>query len=511
MTVLGTNDQDPALVVQRRCFLFHHNHEDDDGKFQDHYKLGKQIGDGGSSKIFVCTHKRTRQKRAVKQIPKSNISSREKFLNEVAILGELDHPNLLRLYESFEDEEDYFIVTDFAAGGDLYDYLSANYRNMTECDIATLMKQILICVNHCHQHNVVHCDIKPENILLEHDKRFERLTLCDMGFSQFSRQHQHTHNTEEANTGEETSRLTRCIGTPLFVAPEVYERNYGPKCDVWSCGVLAFFLLAGEFPFPGQTPRQIYSQIKSRENHFELAAWSHISKEGKSFVQAMLTKDDHNRPSAEEALGHSWFQLMKQQQQQQTIAGTMTLASWNRNLIQFSAKQKLKQATYAFVVAQLTSKSRKKVIDDVFKKADKNFDGRLSKEELRASFQHRGKILSEEELDDLLNRVDINQDGWINYWEFTAAAMNASTMLCSENLKIAFDVFDKSKSESITADDLKSLFQDPDCLDQIDDSVIDAIIQQVDANRDGEISYEEFAKMMQENILPPKRPHSSVL
>ena len=133
--------------------------------------------------------------------------------------------------------------------------------------------------------------------------------------------------------------------------------------------------------------------------------------------------------------------------------------------------------------------------------------------ELIESFREKGELLTKEEITDIFERVDIDKNGSINYWEFVAAATKASTLLCNENLKIAFEVFDKNNSGAISAEEIRGLFynnqQQIQDGDEVDESVIDAIIQQVDENGDGEICFEEFSKMMQENLLTNKRPHDS--
>ena len=504
MATTQHREEEPNLIIHRKPFLFHHPPEET--TIDEHYKLGKRVARGGFGDVHVCTHRRTNHKRAVKILPKKHVSS-EAFLREINVLKTIDHPNILRLFESFEDDNHYYIVTDLSTGGDLFEYLTEHYETMTERDIAALIKQLLICIGHCHKHGVVHSDLKPENILLELDHDFERLTLCDFGFAQFY---------------SEDARLERCRGgTPEYLAPEVFRRNYGPKCDVWSLGILAYLLLVGQFPFPGKTPRGICIQLKDRQDHFDVEGWSHISAEGKSLVQALLNKDECARPSAEEALLHPWIQNKLTIHENNEASTTnednrqTSLATWNHNLIQFSAKQKLKQATYAFIVAQLTCKTRKKLLDEAFRSVDLNGDGRICMRELEASFRQRGQLLSEVELEDIYNRVDIDKNGFISYWEFLAATTNASTMLCAENLRIAFEVFDKSKSDSITAEDLKHLFRDMKCEDGdsfIEESVIEAIIKQVDTNSDGQISFEEFETMMRENIMlsSTKRLHDTI-
>ena len=581
----SNSNGDPDVVIRREQFLFHHHHPSHNGSgedgnninnnhnnLEDLYQVERQIARGTFGDVFLVTHRRTHHKqRAMKRLSKSLVAP-DTFYREISLLCTVDHPNVLRLFESFEDSSYYYIITELATGGTLYDYLHANFQDMTEADMARLLKQLLICLNHCHAKQVIHGDIKPENILLERgDKTFERMVLSDFGlgrwfYDQGKRRMHHNHHHNNKRMG----------GTPEFVAPEIHRGNsvVSGKGDVWACGVLAFLLLVGQLPFEGTTQQEIYNQIPNRSDHFDLPAWEPISPQGKAFVQALLTNDEQVRPTAQEALEHPWLSSSILQDSAatnsqettttlppaitsinastptavETTSRRPTLASWNRNLIQFSAQQTLKQATYAFLVAQCTFKSRKKVMDNIFRSVDTNADGMISKQEIETALRATAKddefLLTDQDLNDIFERVDIDQNGYINYWEFLAATMNASTMLCSENLKIAFEMFDRNQSNSINAEDLKSIFSgnhrnpqsttsafpddDDDCdglgddygSDEeeaphiIDEGVIEAIIQQVDANGDGEISYEEFATMMQENVLssssPTKRRHSSL-
>ena len=513
-------EAEPEIVtIRKKTFLFHHSHKGEGSSIlDDHYKLGNKISGGAFGDVFGCTLLRDpNARRVVKRLEKKRVKEAS-FANELSALRKVDHPNILRLYESFEDEEYYYIVTEAATYGNLCEFLNdPSSVTITEGQIKQLVHQILVCVNHCHHLNIIHCDIKPENILIDRgdmNTSFERLTLCDFGFAQ-------CYRTDE--------RLNRLVGTPHFWAPEVFRQNYGPKCDVWSCGVLAFLLLVRELPFDGKTAQDVCRQVMHRLDHFENDGWTRLSAESKSFVEKLLTKDENNRPTAQEALQHPWFGTLSEKGsvKAQSISVTSPpdtsiertrLTGWDDNLVQFSATQKLKQATYALLVAQLTFKSR---IDDIFRNVDTNSDGVISRKEIEDSLLQNGKLLCDDELEEIFQRVDIDQSGSINYWEFLAATMNSRTMLCNENLKVAFEMFDKNNSNSISADDLRSIFLGHNTIDHhfaeseeeyslVDEGVLDAIIQQVDEDGNGEISYEEFTKMMQETVMSGKRRHEEI-
>ena len=152
------------------------------GKLRDHYRIGKMLGSGAFGEVRVCVHRESGAQRAVKVLRKSHMDDDEKkmLFNEINNLKDLDHPNILKMYEFFEDEKRYYIVQESCRGNDLFDELLARGR-FTERDTAVIIKQVLSCVHYCHQNNIVHRDIKAENILLEQNKEGERIKLIDFG------------------------------------------------------------------------------------------------------------------------------------------------------------------------------------------------------------------------------------------------------------------------------------------------------------------------------------------
>ena len=168
------------------------------------------------------------------------------------------------------------------------------------------------------------------------------------------------------------------------------------------------------------------------------------------------------------------------------------------NLKNFNASSKLKQATYAFIAAQLLTKQEKEKIDEVFRAMDLNGDGKLSKEEIKIGYKEFfGKDLADEEIDEMFDRVDADGNGEIDYSEFVVATMNEKNLLSSNKLQTAFKMFDKDGGGSISTDEIKQVLSFGQTLDE---SVVNQIIKQVDENGDGEISYDEFAAMMLKNI-----------
>lgn len=161
------------------------------------------------------------------------------------------------------------------------------------------------------------------------------------------------------------------------------------------------------------------------------------------------------------------------------------------NLQNFNAQSKLKQATYAFIASQLLSKQEKEQIDRVFRAMDLNGDGKLQKDEIKKGYaEFFGRQLTDQEVDELFAKVDADGSGEIEYSEFVVATLNEKNLLSNNKLQTAFKMFDKDGGGTISVDEIKEVLSFGQNLDE---NIIQQIIKQVDANGDGEISYEEFS------------------
>jgi calcium-dependent protein kinase len=167
------------------------------------------------------------------------------------------------------------------------------------------------------------------------------------------------------------------LGTPYYIAPEVLNKRYNEKCDIWSCGVITYIILSGMPPFNGQSDQEIMKKVRIGKFSFSDPCWASISDKAKDFISQLLTYDVDKRPSAEAVLQHPWIIEMSASPVDSAVAqGALS------NLKTFRADQKLKQATFAFIASQLLTKNEKENLAKIFKAIDKNGDGKLSKEEI---------------------------------------------------------------------------------------------------------------------------------
>lgn len=193
---------------------------------------------------------------------KINSSEQVRLRYEIDILKNLDHPNILRLYEVFEDNKHIFLVTEYCDGGELFDEILLRQR-FEEKDAAPIMKQLLSAINYCHKQKVCHRDLKPENVLLDSGDK-STIKLIDFGTSQVF---------------ENEEKMELVLGTAYYIAPEVLAGKYDEKCDIWSIGVILYILLSGEPPFFGNNDAEIIQKVKKGRYYYNKPIWKSRSSQ----------------------------------------------------------------------------------------------------------------------------------------------------------------------------------------------------------------------------------------
>ena len=452
------------------------------GNIKDFYIIGNKLGSGAFGFVRVGTHKVNGQRRAIKTIQKESITKdmteHTNFFNEVDILRRADHPNIVRLYEFYEDDRYYHIVTEYITGGELFDFIIKTGM-LSEPIAAHFMRQIFSAISYCHANNIVHRDLKPENLLLEKDGPDALLKIIDFGTSKIF---------------DSDMKMTQKYGTAYYIAPEVLRREYNEKCDIWSCGVILYILLCGKPPFYGRSDKEILEKVARGQYSMEDKVWGKVSRAAKDLISKMLQMSTTARISAKQALEDNWIVTNTQQSFRDTPVPTESL----NNLKAFRTERKLQYAVLSFISSQLLSKEESKKLAESFKRLDKNGDGKLSKEELMEAYQiSMGYEAALEEVENIMQQVDINNSGYIDYSEFLMASSRKEVLLTKANLDNAFRTFDTDGSGKITAFELKELLG---ASGEVSDPVWEELIKEVDQNGDGEIDILEFKSMMMKLI-----------
>ena len=446
------------------------------GQLRDNYEVKELLGEGAYGAVRKLTFRPTREDRAVKIISKKSIKTSEDRAvidKEVEILKSLDHPNILKIHETYEDKFSIFIVTELCSGGELFDRITAS-RVFSEAVAADYTKQMLSCLLYCHDRHIAHRDLKPENFLLTNPTSTASLKLIDFGAAEFC---------------PPGALMQKKIGTSYYIAPEVIDKQYTEKCDIWSAGVILFIMLSGAAPFDGADDAEILANVKKARYFFNGKDWDGISSEAKDLVRKMMDINPESRISAKDALGHPWFA--------QALRHPLDSAQASRilgNLRSFHWEKKLQKATLSFIVTQLTTKEEREEMLELFKSLDKDNNGTLSRQEIEEGMSCFMNVPGlQGEIDQIMRQVDFDGSGEIDYTEFITATINKSLLLSQERLEMAFGLYDTDKSGTITKDELKAILGRHHAYDE---SVWTSMIQEVDKNGDGVIDIHEFSEMM---------------
>lgn len=269
-------------------------------KFKEVYKIGKSpLGQGGFGVVYKCEHRTTKQIRAVKIVSKKKIKNMEKFQLEITILQKLDHPNVLKLFEYFDEDKDIYLVTERCKGGELFDRI-VEENFFSEYDSAKIFRQILQSLNYCHTQGIAHRDIKPENFLFETKSKDSDIKIIDFGLSRI------LSSKDEGKGKKGLERMDTKAGTPSYVSPEVLAGNYGIECDMWSAGCVLYILLCGYPPFYGDDDYELCQNVIKGKFEMDGEEWDEISKEAKNLIKSLICKPE-KRLTAGEALNHKWF------------------------------------------------------------------------------------------------------------------------------------------------------------------------------------------------------------
>jgi len=262
------------------------------GDVEELYELGKEIGQGGFSVVYRAKRIKDGSIFAIKRITKDEEGVDIELLKrEIYIMKKVDHPNILKLYEVYEDTEYFWLVLELVEGLELFDKI-VDRGNYSEKDAANIVKQIVEAVKYLHENDIVHRDLKPENLLSAGEGENEIVKVADFGFAK--------------NFGEE--KLITSCGSPGYVAPEVLtEDTYTNAVDMWSVGVIIYILLSGYPPFYDESPPKIFKKITEAKYDFNDPAWEHVSDLAKDLIRKLLVRDPEERLTAGQCLSHAWL------------------------------------------------------------------------------------------------------------------------------------------------------------------------------------------------------------
>mmetsp|Transcript_2403 Transcript_2403/g.5116 ORF Transcript_2403/g.5116 Transcript_2403/m.5116 type:complete len:523 (+) Transcript_2403:95-1663(+) len=454
-------------------------------RISDFYELGPRLGKGSYGEVKKATLKSTGNVRAVKIIHTGSKSTEKGVMQEVELMRSLQHPNIVRVFNVYQDVLTMYVVMELCVGGDVFEWF-ASTKNPTEMQACTIMEQILRGVLYLHQQSICHRDLKPENFLLLQEAPIDDnlVKICDFGVSC------------RCLPGE---ILTKRVFSGYYVAPEVLRQKYGIECDIWSTGVSMYILLSGAPPFGGNSDHHMMAKILEGTFQMKEEDWSSVSAEAKELVQWMLTMDPARRCTAEQALSHKWFKNK----------GSLNCALC-RNLADrlraFKRHNKLKKAAL-HLMARHAEDVHIKELRKAFIALDKNGDGFLSLDEVRDGLHGSGAKDIPHDLQDLLETVSADGKNDAIAYDAFLAAMMTRPQDSDGVIKQVFDSIDTNGSGAICMDEVKQALKTTWVSEnghsprqneevEISEEELEEVMKEIDVNGDGEIDLQEFMDMM---------------
>ena len=489
-----------------------------------YYKELATLGSGTYGTVKkVCLIKNPLTIRAMKIIPKENIMEgvdSSKLIDEINILKNLDHPNIMKIYECFVDKDNFYIISDYCDQGDLLGKLE-KLGKMNEIVVKFIMDQIFSAVAYLHSKNVLHGDIKLENILLytasnNKGRRFTSINIDINHIIELQKEINRSNSVTKRSRNyvndmlnyevklidfgcskyfvnkKKHKKLSGIIGTTLYCSPEVVDDLYDEKSDEWSCGVLMYILLSGEAPFQGNSEEEIFKKIKKCQYSFKPKEFNDVSDSCKDLIRKLMEPKKRKRIKASEALRHPFFTTFFNPNKAMTENKDLNIL---KNLINFKKPvSKFHETIYAFLCNNYISIDEEKKLRTIFRYVDKEEKNRITKKDLKNSLNETEITLPEETFNNIFKYLDSNQNDILEYQEFLRATCDKNTLLTEENLKNTFLALSGGEEkEFINADDIKKfIFRDSNIQEQI----FNEYLEQFGMKKDDKINFKQFFDMI---------------
>ena len=449
------------------------------------YKARKMLGSGSFGCVYEAKNTLFGNIVAMKVIKKDkdNEEDEQEIRNEIDILKQLSHPNIVKIYEFFISENHYYIITEFCKEGELFNYIKNKY---SERQLAVLFYQVFSGLWYLHENKILHRDIKLENIMIA-GKENDNATKEELFWAKII-------DFGTAKIFEKNKKEKDVVGSSYYIAPEVLKQEYNEKCDTWSVGVILYMTLVGRAPFDGKDDEEIINKINTIDYNKNEPRLVKHSPEVRDLVSKLLEKNIEKRYSAKEALAHPWFEKFGGRALFSNFEESEVKPFIN-NLLNYSYNSKIQQLVIAFLVHNLPSTDSSILILKLFRHFNKSGNCKLSKEELTEGlYNFRSKEEIDKIIDKLFIMLDGDNDGFIEFEEFLRACINRKQILTPTYLKYAFKFIDKDKTNTLNVQKIINAFVTTP--NKLLEAVFNNTLISVDKDGDGVIGFEEFQELM---------------
>ena len=524
----------------------------------ENYEKIQRIGKGSYSSVYKVRNKNTNLIRAMKIIPKNFQKDNAEIMREIEILKNLDHPNVMKIYEFLEDDKNYYLIEEFCDEGDLETALD-NKKIYCEFLVKFIMYQVFLAVNYLHSNNMVHQDIKKKNISIIKlgvekednkenqqfkEKKLKRLKSEKLTFLNplknnddiFIKINEDKEIQEEFNTKKLIRNLSKkakeqlyelskrsvkvidfgeaifmpqkkkniedIAGTLNYLSPEIIKGQMIKELDEWACGVLMYYLLSAKFPFDGKTEEEIFYNIENQELNLNIPELENISDDCKDLISKLLERDANKRIKAKKALEHSFF---KTGIKMKKIVGGMenkqtekVLNEWIKlqNTHRQSNAGIFKKAVLAYMALNFVEKEEEKKMKNLFYKlSGGNRNFLITKENFALTIKQVSDNYTDEEIDKLFDKLDDNKSGIIEYEELVRGFSDREKLLNEKNMRQAFNFFDKDKNGTISWQEISDVVFKNKKMPKI---FMSQFLEEIssESGKDVNITFEDFCKII---------------
>ena len=466
--------------------------------------------------------------RAMKIIPEENVLQGEgaSLIDEIEILKNLEHPNIMKIYECFVDENNnYYIVSELCDQGHLLSKME-KLGKMDQIVVKYLMDQIFNAVAYLHSKNILHGDIKLENVLLNKitkrgARRFTNINLdfnsneeltedINKNFGKRKTSNKSNNYIKDmmnyeiklidfgcskyfVRRNKKKKKLRGIIGTSIYCSPEVVDNLYDERSDEWSCGVLMYILLSGVPPFFGDTEEEIFEKIKKCKYDFTPAPFKKVSKNCKDLIRRLLEPKKQYRIKANEALRHPFFTESFDPNSAMTEDKDLNVLKNFINPLKYCSK--FHEAIAVFLCVNYLPPDEEKTLKTVFRYLDKDGKGIITKEIMKKSLEEIGIDISDEDLQKVFDDIDEDGSSFIEYQEFIRNTCDIKKLINEPNLKNVFHVICGEK-DLMTGQDIKNfVFHDSIVREETLKEYFDSFGMKFEDS----IGFDDFFKMIKNN------------
>ena len=499
----------------------------------------KFLGEGAFGSVYMVKRKNSGTReiiRAMKEISKESLCSNEEELrNEIEVLKNLDHPNIMKIFEFFEDDKNMYLINEFCGGGDIAG-LNDKYGIFPEFLLKYIMFQVFLAISFLHSNKVVHGDIKRENIAYVYTNNDKEKSEIEKFFEKFFNDKEMQYELAEASglenlsdkalsfarelssfdmkildfgsakmkkKGKQYEQLSGVTGTVYYCSPEVVKDKYDFDCDEWACGVMMYILLTGYPPFVGNDEDEIFENILNNEPNFDVPELKNVTSNCIDLIKKLLEKNPEKRINADEALNHDFFTkginignlLRGKFKENAEILKTL----FKRKTVELHDKKKSKfrDVVIAYIALNFSDQNVQKKARQIFMEmagGDKHF--LIKKNTFVSRMGQICKDLEKKEIEDLFNSIDENETGNIEYEELIRALTDKEKLLSDKNLKEAFAFFDKDNNGSISWNEIAEIVYPEG---KIPKNTIKEFLKEIGQKDENmEIDFYEFKKILRQ-------------